>query len=308
MFAKLPLTALRAFESAARLGSFKAAADELAVTPAAISHQIKRLESHLGLLLFQRSPHSVMLSESGVRLFHQVHQGLSDLQHSIDDLQPPSDRQHLTLTTTAAFASLWLIPRLGDFHRRHADIQVRVLTGSEVVDLQRDHRFDLALRAEFSPDPALQRLPLLAESFSVYTPPGWQEPPADQPLSLLAVPWAAVNGVIIDWPRWCALAGCEDWLQRARIHHYDDEHYALQAAAAGYGLVLASNVLVADSVSQGLLQPWRADVRLAAAQYSAVWLPGREREPALRAFLDWLESIAGQARSYRPGGNGLAPR
>ncbi|MNJ45161.1 Glycine cleavage system transcriptional activator [compost metagenome] len=288
MFAKLPLTALRTFESAARLGSFKAAADELAVTPAAISHQIKRLESQLGVLLFQRAAQSVVLSETGERLYRQVHQGLADLQRSLHDLQPPCDRQQLTLTTTAAFASLWLIPRLGDFHRRHPDLQVRVLTGSEVVDLQRDHRFDLALRAEFAPDPALQRLPLLTEYFSVYTPPGWQEPPADQPLALLEVPWVSVSGVIIDWSRWCALAGCPDWLQRARFHHYDDEQHALQAAAAGYGLVLASNVLVAESVRQGLLQPWREEVRLPAAHYSAVWLPGREREPALRAFLDWL--------------------
>ncbi|WP_166675681.1 LysR substrate-binding domain-containing protein [Pseudomonas sp. JV241A] len=290
MFAKLPLTALRTFESAARLGGFKAASDELAVTPAAVSHQIKRLESHLGLLLFERSSQGVRLSEAGERLYLQVHQGLANLQRSVDALQPPCDRQQLTLTTTAAFASAWLIPRLGDFHRRHADIQVRVLTGSEVVDLQREHRFDLALRAEFNPDPALQRLPLLAEHFSVYTPPGWQPLPANRPLSLIEVPWISVSGVVIDWARWCALAGCEDWLQRARFHHYDDEHHALQAAAAGYGLVLASNVLVADSVRQGLLQPWRAEVRLPAAQYSAVWLPGREREPALRAFLDWLGS------------------
>ncbi|CAM3851325.1 LysR substrate-binding domain-containing protein [Pseudomonas wadenswilerensis] len=290
MFAKLPLTALRTFESAARLGGFKAASDELAVTPAAVSHQIKRLESHLGLLLFERSSQGVRLSEAGERLYLQVHQGLANLQRSVDALQPPCDRQQLTLTTTAAFASAWLIPRLGDFHRRHADIQVRVLTGSEVVDLQREHRFDLALRAEFNPDPTLQRLPLLAEHFSVYTPPGWQPLPANLPLSLIEVPWVSVSGVVIDWARWCALAGCEDWLQRARFHHYDDEHHALQAAAAGYGLVLASNVLVADSVRQGLLQPWRAEVRLPAAQYSAVWLPGREREPALRAFLDWLGS------------------
>ncbi|QHF31216.1 LysR substrate-binding domain-containing protein [Pseudomonas sp. R32] len=290
MFAKLPLTALRTFESAARLGGFKAASDELAVTPAAVSHQIKRLESHLGLLLFERSAQGVRLSEAGERLYLQVHQSLANLQRSLEALQPPGDRQQLTLTTTAAFASLWLIPRLGDFHHRHGDIQVRVLTGSEVVDLQRDQRFDLALRAEFNPDPGLQRMPLLAEHFSVYTPPGWQEPPADQPLSLLEVPWSSVSGVVIDWARWCALAGCEDWLQRARFHRYDDEHYALQAAAAGYGLVLASNVLVADSVRQGLLQPWRDEVRLPAAQYSAVWLPGREREPTLRAFLDWLGS------------------
>ena len=93
MFTKLPLTALRTFESAARLGGFKAASDELAVTPAAVSHQIKRLESHLGLLLFERSAQEVRLSEAGERLYLQVHQGLANLQRSLEALQPPGDRK-----------------------------------------------------------------------------------------------------------------------------------------------------------------------------------------------------------------------
>ncbi|MFQ6573767.1 LysR substrate-binding domain-containing protein [Pseudomonas sp. UM16] len=203
-------------------------------------------------------------------------------------LPQSGDQQQLTLTTTAAFASLWLIPRLGDFHRRHSDIQVRVQTANEIVDLHRDHSLDLALRAEFDTDPTLYRLPLLTEYFAVYTPPGWQEPVADQPLALIEAPWISASGAAIDWGHWCNLAGTSHWLQQARVHHYDDEHHALQAAIAGHGLVLASNVLVADSVRLGLLQPWHEDVRLPAAQYNAVCVPGQERRPVVRAFLEWL--------------------
>ncbi|KJK09938.1 MULTISPECIES: LysR substrate-binding domain-containing protein [Pseudomonas] len=288
MFAKLPLTALRAFESAARLGSFKAAADEMVVTAAAISYQIKRLESDLGLLLFQRSAQRVTLTPAGEQLYRQVHHGLAGLHQALAALRPACDQQQITLTTTAAFASLWLIPRLGDFHRRHSDIQVRVQTGNEVLDLHRDHSLDLALRAEFNTDPTLYRLPLLTEYFAVYTPPGWQEPPADQPLVLIEAPWVSASGAAINWGRWCKLADKPQWLQRARTHHYDDEHHALQAAIAGHGLVLASNVLVADSLRLGLLQPWREDIRLPAAQYNAVCVPGQERRPVVRMFLDWL--------------------
>ncbi|MGH8464448.1 MAG: LysR substrate-binding domain-containing protein [Pseudomonas sp.] len=296
MFAKLPLTALRAFESAARLGSFKAAADELAVTPAAISHQIKRLETHLGLMLFERSAQRVTLTATGEQLYQKVHTGLGDLQQALAALLSPCDQQQLTLTTTAAFASLWLIPRLGDFYHRHPDIQVRVLTGNEVVDLHRDRSLDLALRAEFNTDSSLYRLPLLPEYFAVYTPPGWREPAADQPLTLIEAPWVSASGAAIDWPRWCAQADKAHWLQRARLHHYDDEHHALQAALAGHGPVLASNVLVAESVAKGLLQPWCESIRLPAAHYCAVCVPGHERCPAVRAFLDWLQLQLSNAR------------
>jgi len=288
MFAKLPLTALRTFEAAARLGGFKAAADELAVTPAAVSHQIKQLETRVGQRLFLRSAQRVELTREGEQLYRQVHQSLGDLQQSLAALLPACDQQQLTLTTTAAFASLWLIPRLGDFHRRHSDIQVKVQTSNTVIDLHRDHSLDLALRAEFNPDPTLHRVPLMPEHFAVYTPPGWQEPPADQPLVLIEAPWVSASGAAIDWARWCEMAGKQAWLQRARFHHYDDEQHALQAAAAGHGPVLASSVLVAESLRRGLLQPWREDIRLPAAQYSAVCVPGQERRPAVRAFLDWL--------------------
>lgn len=289
MFARLPLTALRTFESAARLGGFKAAADELAVTPAAVSHQVKSLEQALGLRLFDRSAQGVRITEAGLRLQQQVQGALQQLLDSVQGLTPTHDTRQLTLSTTAAFASLWLIPRLGDFYRRYPDIQVRVDTDNQVVDLHRDASIDLALRAVIQPDPTLFQLPLLEEFMGVYAQPGWVL--ADTgPLELISVPWQSQTPLVVDWPTWCERAGHTDWPARARLRQYDDEHYALQAAIAGHGLVLASTVLVADSVAQGLLHPYRPDTRLSAARYCAVCVPGHERRTPVREFLAWLQT------------------
>nr|BFE91835.1 hypothetical protein GCM10020185_23710 [Pseudomonas brassicacearum subsp. brassicacearum] len=118
MFANLPLNALRAFEAAARLLSFKAAAAELSVTPTAVSHQIRSLETWLGLVLFERLPRQVRLTDGGQRLFHSLHGALLEVAQSVDTLRPQRSNSHLTLSTTAAFAALWLVPRLGRFFMR----------------------------------------------------------------------------------------------------------------------------------------------------------------------------------------------
>lgn len=296
VFAKLPLTALRAFESAARLGAFKAAADELAVTPAAVSHQIKSLEESLGTLLFTRTAQGVSLSGEGHALFAEVHAAFAGMAAGLSRWQPAGDSQSLTLTTTPAFASHWLIARLGDFHRRYPHIHVRIETTNEVVDLARDSRVDIALRVHVQPQPGLYCLALLDEHFAVYAPPGWQPPAAPHNLELIQVPWYSATSAPIDWPLWCARAGHEDWLARAHFREYSDEDYALQAAIAGHGLVLASDVLVAGSVQRGLLQPYRSEIRLPAGQYSALCVPGRERQAPLREFLAWLGEQVQPAR------------
>ncbi|CAN7646110.1 LysR substrate-binding domain-containing protein [Pseudomonas brassicacearum] len=288
MFAKLPLTALRGFESAARLGSFKAAAQELNVSPAAISHQVKSLEAFLGVRLFERSSQSVRLSADGERLQPFMHRALLDIQHGLQVLSPPCAAQSLVVSTTPAFASLWLIPRLGDFHRLHPEIDVRLHTNNDVVDLQRDASIDLTIRALFTPDPQLFEQPLLDEYFGVYCRPGWQPPAAGSPVELIDVPWLSSAKVAIDWPAWCAKAGTLGWLENPRFRHYDEEQHALQAAIAGHGLVLASNVLVTEAVARGELVEYRPEVRLAGARYTVVCVPGRERQMEVRAFSEWL--------------------
>ena len=288
MFAQLPLTALRGFESAARLGSFKAAAQELNISPAAISHQVKSLETVLGVRLFERSSQSVRLSADGERLQPHVHRALLDLQHGLQTLSPPCAAQSLTVSTTPAFASLWLIPRLGDFHRLHPEIDIRLHSSNEVVDLHRDASIDLAIRALFTPAPQLFEQPLLDEYFGVYCRPDWQPPAAGSPIDLIDVPWLSNAKVAVDWPAWCAKADTLAWLDNARLRRYDEEQHALQAAIAGHGLVLASNVLVAEAIARGQLIGYRSEVRLTGARYTVVCVPGRERQAAVRGFSEWL--------------------
>ncbi|WP_217474151.1 LysR substrate-binding domain-containing protein [Stutzerimonas stutzeri] len=291
MFATLPLTALRTFESAARLHSFKAAAEELAVTPTAVSHQIKTLESWLGVPLFHRLARGVRLTESGERLFGRVHGALLDIVQSVDQLRPHPSIGSLTLSTTPAFAALWLIPRLGRFYQAHPGIKVRVETSTELLDLQQDASIDLVIRYGYGSHPSLHSQCLLDERFGVYGAPGLLASLDRTRLTLITVRWR--NSQLYDrsWKAWCEAAD-ESWLAHAELREYDEEHYALQAAIAGQGLVLASDVLVSQSLAMGLLQPLRPEITVPGANYTALCVPGRERHPPVKAFFDWLNEAS----------------
>ncbi|MCK8656091.1 MULTISPECIES: LysR substrate-binding domain-containing protein [Pseudomonas] len=292
MFASLPLTALRAFESASRLLSFKAAAEELSVTPTAVSHQIRSLESWLGVALFERLPRQVRLTEGGERLFHSLHGALLEVAQSVDTLRPHRSRTNLTISTTAAFAALWLVPRLGRFYARHPNISVRLDTHCEVIDLHQDASVDLVVRYSLDDYPNLYGLCLFDESFGVYGSPEQVALAARHRPTLISVHWHNSKLYAHGWEAWCAQSG-EAWLEgQPTVREYDEEHYALQAAIAGQGLVLASNILVSESVASGLLMAYRGELQVDGAGYSALCVPGRERHPPVRAFFTWLQEEA----------------
>lgn len=289
MFASLPLTALRTFESASRLLSFKAAAQELSVTPTAVSHQIRSLETWLGVPLFERLPRQVRLTECGERLFHSVHGALLDVAQSLDTLRPQRSTGHLTVSTTPAFAALWLVPRLGRFYAAHPSINLRLDTQCEVVDLQQDASVDLVIRYSLDDYPNLYGLCLFDESFAVYGSPEQVVLAQTQAPTLISVRWHNSKLYALGWQAWCEKAG-ERWLRDAPVlREYDEEHYALQAAIAGQGLVLASNILVSESLASGLLVPYRPRISVDGAGYSALCVPGRERHPPVRAFFQWMQ-------------------
>ncbi|RXV68108.1 LysR family transcriptional regulator [Burkholderia stabilis] len=291
MFSKIPLTALRVFESSARLGTFKAAADELSVTPAAVSHQIKLLESRLGVLLFERGASGVRLTDAGERLFRTSHDALLALSRGLDAVRPEvAGERTLVLTTTPGFAAMWLIPRLGRFRRVDPELNIKVETGNALVDLERDARIDLAIRVTLRTFPGLHEVALLDEYFGAYAAAGFDAHRTDERLDLIETVWGTPLPVSIDWVSWCRAAGRETWLERAVFRHYDDEQYVLQAVLHGQGVALLSSVLVAEHVERGALMPVEPSVRLGGARFVALCRPGREREPQVRRFLDWLEA------------------
>ncbi|OXC88475.1 LysR family transcriptional regulator, partial [Achromobacter sp. KAs 3-5] len=171
MFATLPVTALRTFESAARLRSFKLAAAELSVTPTAVSHQVKALERHVGCALFDRVPRGVRLTDQGARLFAGVHGALLDVAQTLDALRPAPESGALTVSTTHSFAALWLVPRLGRFHEAYPQYQLRLDTSPDPVDLLKDASVDVAIRYSRARYPALHAACALPEWFGVYGAP-----------------------------------------------------------------------------------------------------------------------------------------
>ncbi|MCC5809264.1 MAG: LysR family transcriptional regulator [Ectothiorhodospiraceae bacterium] len=288
MFGSLPLAALRTFESAARLHSFKAAAEELAVTPTAVSHQVRRLEQQLGVALFRRVARGVEVTAAGERLFRSLHSALLDISHTVHSLRPQPDPAGLLVTTTHSFAALWLVSRLGRFYRRHPELSLRLDTTPAPLDLQQDASVDVAIRYGDKPYTGLHQACRLTERFGTYCAPQSLPSGRQPPMALLTVRWP--NSTLYDqaWERWCRAADVGWFVDDIPVHAYDEENYALQAAIAGQGMVLASSILVSDTVRNGLLIPYRPEVQIPGASYTALCKPGRDRHPPVRAFLDWL--------------------
>lgn len=302
MFERLPLTALRAFESAARLRSFKRAAAELHVTPTAISHQVRLLEHELGVRLFVRLPRRVEPTAQGRQLQERLSAAFLDVADTLAALRATPDTGALTVTTTHSFAALWLVPRLHRFRAAHPEVQVRVEGRSEVVDLRVERSIDVAIRYGSGVAPGLHEAWTLTETFGVYGAPPVVVAAARRATARISVAWQDSTLYEDGWRQWCERAGV-DWLRRkAALLEYKEEHYALQAAIAGEGLVLASSVMVTDSVRAGLLRPFRPELCVAGGRYRALCLPGHDRHPAVKAFLDWLRHEAERDATAEPSG------
>ncbi|MBO9664393.1 LysR substrate-binding domain-containing protein [Dokdonella sp.] len=288
------MTALRAFESAARLRSFKRAAAELHVTPTAVSHQIRLLEHDLGVSLFARLPRRVELTAQGRQLQDRLSGAFLDIADALAALRTAPMPGVVTVTTTDSFAALWLVPRLHRFRAAHPEVQVRVEGRPEVVDLRVERSIDVAIRYGGGPVPGLVSPWVLEERFGVYGTPSVVAAAAKKAPALISVAWQDSTLYEDGWREWCERAGV-DWLRRkVPLLEYKEEHYALQAAIAGEGLVLASSVMVTGSVRAGLLKPFRDDVCVDGSRYRALCLPGRERQVQVKEFLEWLEAESGR--------------
>lgn len=306
MFATLPVTALRVFESAARLGSFRAAAAEMSVSPTAVSHQVRNLERRLGVALFDRLPRGVSLTDSGDRLFRVVHDAFLDIGAAVDRVRPQAEAGGLRVSVTASFAALWLIPRLAGFRERHPRIDLRIDTRGTPVDLDREAGVDVAIRYGEGDYPRYRVACSMTEAFGAYGSPAVVAAARHARPELITVNWDGSTLYASAWRQWCAAAGV-DWVGGGMPGQvYDEEHYALQAAVAGHGLVLASSVLVADLLRNGLLAAFRPGVTVPGARYTALCAPGRERHRPVSAFLAWLAVEFGAPGGTPEGGAGPA--
>lgn len=292
-----PLSALRAFEAAARLKSFSKAADELNVTPAAISHQIAALEADLGVQLFRRLNRAIELTPSAQVLLPGLSEAFAEIRASVGRLRAHNDTGTLTVTASPSFAGKWLVLRLYRFQELHPEIDVRISASDNLVDLATGD-FDMGIRYGTGRYPGLVVEKLMEnEVFPACSPQlVTGGPPLKTPEDLRYHQLIYDQGVDRDplaatWPMWLRAAGVKDMPAGHGIS-FSGSHLALDAAIAGHGVVLAYSTLAAADLAAGrLVRPFALSLPDRFAYY-IVTAPGALERPKVKAFRDWLREEA----------------
>jgi len=293
---RLPsLSGLRAFETAARHLSFKAAAAELAVTPTAISHRIRRLEAELGCELFHRRIRSIALSRAGEVLLPDVRDAFQKLERAAAKLRDTEERGVLTVSTVASFAVKWLVPRLGDFQQENPGIDVRISSNLGLSNF-RDDGVDVAIRYGRGVWPGLRADMLYREeSFPLAAPSLLSKgPPLDSPADLARHTLLHVSMYPDDWQRWLTMAGFAG-LEPAGNQIFDDSIIMLQAAINGLGVAQGRYTLSGVDIAAGrLVKPFDMPLPQETAFYVVSPLATQD-QPKVAAFRDWMLAQAGYA-------------
>jgi LysR family transcriptional regulator, glycine cleavage system transcriptional activator len=286
------LSSLRAFEAAARLQSFKQAADELALTATAISHRIRVLEEELACRLFLRKTRAVELTAEGRILFAAVGEGFGAIAAGVERLRAKT-RMSVTLSTTPAFATKWLVPRLVTFQSEHPNIDLHVHASNQPVDL-RSSSVDLAVRYGHGRYPDTIATLLVQDRFApVASPKLAIAHLADLTQhTLLHFDWHRTVPAELTWPAWARVAGLPHLDTQAGIR-YSEESHAIQAAVAGQGVALLSLVLVQEELNLGLLESPIGPVLEGLAYHVVRTSQGKNSEAAV-AVETWLLKTANQ--------------
>jgi len=288
-----PLNSLRAFEAAARHLSFADAAEELSVTPAAVSHQVKRLEAFLGVKLFRRLNRQVLLTDAGQLALPDVRAAFDRLAGAMERVARRADDNVLTVTATTSFAGKWLVPRLDRFRQRHPALEVRIDAADYLVDFELEG-IDLGIRYGKGVYPGLRSDRLFAEEiFPVCSPKLLEgEHPLKRPEdlrwhTLLHADWEVKDDRDPDWRMWLRAAGVTDIDPTAGPKFYP-ETVALQAAIEGHGVALGSNTLAGADLAAGrLVKPFEFAVPVDFAYYIVVPEKNADQKKVIW-FRDWL--------------------
>ncbi|QER39414.1 LysR family transcriptional regulator [Acinetobacter suaedae] len=288
MLKRLPsLNSIKVFEATARLGSFKAAAHELNVSPTAISHQISELEKELGIKLFIRGFRTVTLTDEGKKLAEVSIRLISELKQTLLELTTYS--KHITISTTNAFAAMWLVPQLHVFKTQYPDIEVQVKADDRLIDIDHDLKFDMAIRYGFVDKNHIQVSKITNDQFGLFaTKQYWHDKDAaTSTMKLLITKWKNADLLKYDQPE----ALLQQFGQECpTFEYFEDENQVIQAALAGQGVAYVSKILVQQSVAQGWLlesQSFQIGGMDNLCYYSVI--PKRNlNHPSVIAFQNWI--------------------
>lgn len=295
-----PLIELRAFEAAARHLSFKQAAAELGVTPTAVSHQIRLLERYCGCALFRRRPRPLILTEAGARLFPVIRDGLEAFSTALASVKHDADKELLRVTTTNAFASRWLVPRLPCWRQLDAHAPLEVIGTDAVLDLQAGEA-DVAIRYARSWPTDGHAQMFLQDTFwpvcsaQLLASGRLNETVLLRGQVLVHCYWSPSDLEAPTWRRWLALAastGRELPELRDTAHlSFREELHAIEAVLAGQGIGIFSDLLIADELAAGTLVKI-SDLSLPGYCFFVVRPPAHPRSKMIDAFVDWLQLVS----------------
>jgi LysR family glycine cleavage system transcriptional activator len=282
---RLPnLSALRAFEAAARHENFSRAADEIHVTHGAISHQVRALEAELGVPLFTRNGKRVAITPQGLRFAQTVRNAFEDIADGVQQVRAHSQQKRLTVSCLPSFAARWLAPRLGKFIEAFPDTELVLQSSGQLQDLVRDG-IDVGIRFGSGQYPGMEVELLMGDSYYPVASPQYQgghlpKSPAQLKgarLLLSDEPWAP-------------------WLQAAKVAmteptggvRFQDMSFVIRAALDGEGIGLVRHVVAEQEIAQGsLLRLFDVAVKC-ESQYYLAYPPGASDKPQVAAFLEWL--------------------
>lgn len=302
-----PLNGLRAFEAAARHLSFAKAAEELSVTPGAVSHQIRTLEDQLGIKLFRRLNRAIVLTEAGALAFPGVRDGFEVLQRAVGHIGRRARTDRIVVVTVApSFASKWLTPRLTNFVDRHPEIDLRISANVFSIDLDTDQA-DVAIRYNLGNNEGLVADKLMDEAATPMCYPDLLDgdPPLNRPADLARHTLIHDDSLLRYWPdtpgwsKWLALEGLPDLEARGGLHFNHADH-CMDAAIAGSGIVLGRRAIASRDLEQGrLVAPFDLDIPFPGSFYS-VTTPRKANNPDVKAFRDWIREEASQTPMGAP--------
>lgn len=287
---QLPLNALRAFEASARHLSFTRAGLELFVSQGAVSHQVKALEERLGVQLFRRLPRGLALTDEGLALVPVVRDSFDRIGATLDRFAEGRFRETMTLSVVGTFALGWLLPRLPDFLDRHPEIDMRLMTNNNRVDLAGEG-LDLAIRFGDGAWHGTHAEPILAAPLSPLCAPAVA--------ARLAEPADLANEALLrsyradEWPAWFARAGAQCPPLRGAM--FDSSAIMASVAAAGMGVALLPPAMFGQELAaERLVRPFAQEID--AGRYWLTRLHSRTDSRAMAAFRAWLVAEAQQNR------------
>lgn len=282
---------MRCFEAAARHNSYSHAANELSISQAAVSQQVRNLEQGLGVKLFVRRGHSMLLTPQGKTLHEHVQRAFNDLLNGFDRIQIEPQSGVLIVSTTLSFASIWLVPRLWKFAEAHPGIKVKVMVSDELEDV-RHSEIDVAIRqGDSTVDNVEQRLLFTDPVFPVCSPSQLERFPLSSPEAIECCNLLEANNPgRFSWEHWFAIVGAEYQPDKLSWIEPMSWEMAINSVVTGQGICLAPSILVKQQIDNGILvRPFKQQIE-PGLRFTFIYDPESPRQQRIKLFYEWLKA------------------